>query len=1060
MGMSPSGLVGFGVLGPLEATLDGVPIDIGSPKQRAVLAMLLINANQPVTPDRLIDAIWGDHPPESALATLQVYISNLRKAIEPRREARTPARVLQKNGAGYQLAVTADQVDALEFEALLDKATGAADSASGQARGLLKKALSLWRGAPYGDFTYEEFTRVEISRLQELRLEAEELRFAIELREGHSADLVADLESLVDQYPLRERLWAHLMLALYRSGRQADALRAYRRCEEMLADMGISPGEELRDLELAILDQDASLAAPPKPLTAAKQDLAPVVGRKDERERFEALLAETATGTGSVVIVEGEAGAGKTKLLETFRQIARSRGVVTAFARCVEVGGTPPFWPWAQITRELGAERLAAMAGAQAGYLTPLLPGMAQTSTAPLFRVAEALAQSLKKVAADGPVALFIDDLYSSDPDSLSLLALLAAEIGSSPIVIVGSHRGRDSQAATPLQSILAELNRLPWAHRIALPRLDESEVADLIEHVTSQEPSRELARSVFEATEGNAFFAVELIKLLESKKGIDLTLASSVIPTTVLDVVTKRLGTISTEALEVIRCGAVLGREFDLKIVAEALGYDRAPSLAAIDDAAATGFVSETDQPGRFRFSHVIVVNGILHGLGSLRRSQLHLDVANVMERRFGADPPRWVEIAHHRVESIRIDGASEAIRALARAGDHAYRSNAMELAEDLFQRRHSLIVDEPPSHERDQLEIASLFDLGRVWSWREGFHSPRLREAAQRLWDLTGISSGDPVLDPGDDIDEMHPVLASFQARFSVETVSGNVRATLDIGQRLLELASRYPDPMVVYAANQAAMIAWLHAGQIREAIGAADKCREALTTLDPDKSRGIMLPLGQQPAWITFHSFAGWLYWLAGDPERARAELDEAWRLTTELDNPFVAGFAATIRGVVAVMSTVAPDLDETRSWSRKAAGGSAAVDRWLRLHEIWIESARGGDPAEAARAIESALDALEEDSTRVNHTLYRGLVAELALAAGDPEWALRSAASGISHAWETGEMFWCPELERLAGEAHRRMGRDDESHEALERARTLAADLGVTAITARLGATVEP
>jgi DNA-binding SARP family transcriptional activator/ABC-type transport system substrate-binding protein/streptogramin lyase len=244
----------FRLLGPVEALRGGTPLALGGAKPRALLTLLLLHANEVVSRDRLIDGLWGDRPAGTAGHSLDVQVSRLRKAFEPEAP-------LETRPSGYLLQVEPEQIDARRFERLLEE--GRRANAEGRpAEGLeaLEAALALWRGNALGDLAYEEFARVEAERLEELRLVATEERIDAELALGRQDTLIAELEPLVAKNPLRERLRGQLMLALYRSGRQAEALRVYSDTRKRLVEeLGIEPSQQLRDLEQAILRQDPAL---------------------------------------------------------------------------------------------------------------------------------------------------------------------------------------------------------------------------------------------------------------------------------------------------------------------------------------------------------------------------------------------------------------------------------------------------------------------------------------------------------------------------------------------------------------------------------------------------------------------------------------------------------------------------------------------------------------------------------------------------------------------------------------------------------------------------------
>jgi DNA-binding SARP family transcriptional activator len=241
----------FRLLGPVEVTDDNEPLPLGAPRQRAVLALLLLHAGEVVSSERIVDELWGEQPPRTATSSLQNTVSQLRKLLGP--------DVLVTKAAGYQLDVAAEQTDVGRFERLLAEARAGDHSAERRAA-LLQEALGLWRGSPLVDFTFERFAEAEIRRLEELRLVALEERIEADVERGRHAAVVAELEALVREHPLRERLRAHQMLALYRSGRQAEALRAYHDARrELVEELGIEPSPALQQLHASILRQETSL---------------------------------------------------------------------------------------------------------------------------------------------------------------------------------------------------------------------------------------------------------------------------------------------------------------------------------------------------------------------------------------------------------------------------------------------------------------------------------------------------------------------------------------------------------------------------------------------------------------------------------------------------------------------------------------------------------------------------------------------------------------------------------------------------------------------------------
>jgi DNA-binding SARP family transcriptional activator len=251
----------FRILGPLEVRDGDRVVALGGTRQRAVLAVLLLHANQAVSSDRLIDELWGDEPPKAAAASIRVFVSELRKALEPGRGLRDSGQVLRTQSPGYVIRIDPGQLDLGRFERLLEEGRRAlAEGVPETAAEILRDALSSWRGPALADFAYEPFAQAAIARLAELRLTAIELRAEADLALGRHSELVGELEALVAEHPLREHLRRQLMLALYRSGRQSEALDVYRQARSSLIDeLGIEPSPVLQELERAILRQDPAL---------------------------------------------------------------------------------------------------------------------------------------------------------------------------------------------------------------------------------------------------------------------------------------------------------------------------------------------------------------------------------------------------------------------------------------------------------------------------------------------------------------------------------------------------------------------------------------------------------------------------------------------------------------------------------------------------------------------------------------------------------------------------------------------------------------------------------
>lgn len=311
--------VGFSGLGPVEVSVGGRPVALGSPKQRAIFGVLLINAGRSVSVDRLVDDVWGATGPSAPARNVQVYVSGLRAALG------SHAALLETTGAGYRLAVSDEQVDVRRFEAAAREAKALLTAGDMErAAAVAKGGLSLWRGDAFSDLADFEFARAEAIRLEALRIDARADLLEADLALGRHRQVLAELEQLVELNPLRERLRGQLMLALHRSGRQADALAVYQSGRRYLVEeMGLEPGQELRDVHRSILRDDPALQVESAELRTRRHLPAPATALVGRRNEIIALAATLRTRGVRLITATGPGGIGKTRLaLQAAHEVA------------------------------------------------------------------------------------------------------------------------------------------------------------------------------------------------------------------------------------------------------------------------------------------------------------------------------------------------------------------------------------------------------------------------------------------------------------------------------------------------------------------------------------------------------------------------------------------------------------------------------------------------------------------------------------------------------------------------------------------------------------------
>ncbi len=483
----------------------------------------------------------------------------------------------------------------VRFEDLAERGRDAAAAGDvEEAAARFDEALALWRGPALAGLSGERSIEPVAVRLEELRLAVMEDRFDAELALGRHGRAVGQLQEAVAEHPLRERLAAQLALALYRSGRQADALRALSRARHTLADeLGLDPGPELQQLEAQILSHDRSLVAPERaqrPAAASQpattvvisspsaapassdpdtDTAAPVLlGRERELAVVDEVLRRAAEGTTGVLLVEGEPGIGKSALLDELARRARRAGFVVAHGQSVEGAMAPTLWPWVEAMRSLlVGERgspyalTAEAALAEAPLVASLIgsdptPGEGGAATSP-FHLADQIARVVRQICAQVPVLIVIDDLHWADDASLELLPYVVTQLAVTGAVVAGGNRPPDLGDAGALSGALGSIARMAHVRRLSLAGLDADDVAAMMAGVTGQVPSATTAAGMHGRTGGNPFFVTELTALLTSERRPDAgAAAGEAVPEAVRDVVRRRLARLPDRTLDVLAVG------------------------------------------------------------------------------------------------------------------------------------------------------------------------------------------------------------------------------------------------------------------------------------------------------------------------------------------------------------------------------------------------------------------------------------------------------------------------------------------------------------------------
>jgi DNA-binding SARP family transcriptional activator len=675
----------YRLLGPLEVMHDAVALELGPPKQRAVLAALLLERGRVVSTDRLVDAVWGANPPGSALGSLQAYLSNLRRILRDGHGGQAPVR---RRSPGYLIAVEPDQVDAERFVTLV----AAADAAAQQGRwdevtDLADQASKLWRGHFLADHRDEDWVAAEATRLEELRSRCEELLVTAALAQRRPAEALRHTARMVAEHGLRDRsCWLH-MVVLHQAGRTSEALQAFRDHAARLDDeLGLLPGQPLRDLQLAILrheamparwplpvdDSSSATASPRTPpgvpsprrsepgdrpaeeagsqVAATGSDRTPLVGRGAELAAIDALIGEVLAGRPRWLLLSGPAGIGKTRLADEALGRFRARGGSGVWATCPDEDSVPAWWPLRSPVRDLGSS--------PDELFEP--PAQADADAA-RFVVYERLVQLLCEACARGPLMLVIDDVQWLDRTSLRFLAYITGALRDVPFAVVLCLRGGGH--ADDVERLLATLARHDAAVHVDVPPLDAASVTDLLARIAGGDIPASEAFVLTQETGGNPFFVTEYARLRPEDRG------GEAIPVAVRAMLRRRLARLDDAVNDMLNAAAVLGEVADIQTLADVAELSFDDVVGHLEHAVAELILVPARGGEGFAFAHGLLRRQVLSQLSAPRRQRLHARVAEALAGRAEAVAQR----AHHLVAALPLVDAETVVDACILAAEEA---------------------------------------------------------------------------------------------------------------------------------------------------------------------------------------------------------------------------------------------------------------------------------------------------------------------------------------------------------------------------------------------------
>lgn len=977
------------ILGPLRAWRHGDELDIGPRQQAYLLSLLLARVGSPVSTAELVDLIWDDAPP-SALNVIHKYVGALRRLLEPEVPPRATGSLLVRRGNGYLFTATAATLDLVGFRELVVRAGNALGAAHRDAAlADYVEALDLWSGPAGAGLDHGSNAAAVFAGLNNEFFDACAAAAKLAVSLGRPEPVIAPLHLAATMGPLHEPVLAGLISSLGAAGRQGEALSVYRAVRARLADdLGVDPGRALEAAHSQVLSQGSSASGAafsvPPPAEADRRTHFPrlrgLVGRAEESAALQRTVAQAVAGHSGVTIVEGEPGAGKTRLLQEVTAAA-TREALVVWGNSLEGEGAPSMWPWVQVVESLlGALPVPAQESWLASDLGRLvvpregvLAGSVLPDSGTQFRLFEGVVGVVAHAATHRPVVMVLDDLHWADVTSLKMLAHLAGKIPTGT-AIIGALRDRAPTPGTELARMLAAVSRVPGHRRIRLGPLGRPDVVELVRRETGREPGPDVVRNILDRTSGNAFFVRELARFLADNDALDTPAAARAgVPSTVRDVVRDRLAHLDETTAELLLTAALIGRDVGVELLTDACGSDVADTLDRLDTLGSLGLLEPAPQdPFSFRFAHDLLRESVVGTMPPRRATRLHMRIADALERRNSGDESVAERLAYHLWSAGPLVDPSRTAGALVRAGSCAATKSALEAAE----RHLRTAVEISRRAGLTELELAALSQLTAVVGMRSMYgaavdllaRAEHLARTLGRELEATGF----------------------LYSRWAAHAQGIELERSGPLARRLLELGYASTDPIVRAYGLQAWGIHEWDVGNIGEAYRYLSQSeRTLLANLarhdeDPVRRDLKLLMTGLLAEVTALH----------GDVEAARALLDTLESAAG--DNPYrITVWATMVTRIAAIVGDPA--------WALTAAARGIAADpgfsfvflgTYQRLARCWALTVTGRGSATTISEARRLIAANLLDPPRSCVATWYGLLGEMHLVTGSIDAAAQA------------------------------------------------------------------
>ncbi|WP_416969868.1 BTAD domain-containing putative transcriptional regulator [Streptomyces sp. 4F14] len=1023
----PASLAGlsFEAFGVMTARRGAEHVPLGPPRHRAVLALLLIRLGQVVPADQLVDELWGDHLPRRPQATLQTYLSHLRRVLTGQQG---PIAPLRYQAPGYVLTVEPDTFDLARFESLVSCGQRhVADSRLQAAREVFDKALRLWRADPFLDLSAYVPLAEEGERLRLLRTTAVAAHADTLLALGEAGDAVTLLRREVSQHPTDERLVGSLMTGLYRLGRQAEALQLYDRTRAHLAEeLGVAPARELQNVHLALLrhELDDQTPAPievrerpdtpaepetnvPVPVPVARSESAqrPVYAtfpcRDDALDALRSFITGALRGSGHITAVVGEAGVGKTELVARATAPAPQAEVIRVNCRSSE--GMPVGWVWQQVLRRLETPygvSFDGLRGQCVRYPMTTLSDHGADLTGPPqldFLVQDALCEAVLRCADDSPLLLVLEDVHGADRLTLDVLGLLSSRTQGRPVSVVITVRepglGAGPDADGPLVDLLAD-SRTKVVH---LDNLAEEHVRTAVAAQAGTGVDASVVRALYERSAGNPYLLDQLLADAGGARRLgDPRVADAVragIPTGIRSMLRRRFAGLPPHVLRTLKCCAVLGTEATLTSLAGMLDHGEA-GHDVLEEVLRTGLMrNDLDHPHRLVFRYGLIRDVLLAEMGCQERAALHARAVGVLGAR-PCSPEASEQVAEHAWQAALALPAKEVVPHLERAGELALGDGDYQRAQTWFEHAHALLHNGDAASDQN-LDLRTR--LLQTTSLTRGYGDHDVEVEAERIRKLSAATAGRTT-------EQAALVLRQCVA----ELITGRHVEGARHAEQLRALAERSTAPEIRFYESIARGLLQLPS-ETADALTALTEAGRAADELSPQQRESMTRQSQHDPRFLAMNHRVLTL-WLLGATADARALADELLVATGRDGTPLDQASAHYFHSLVAAL-----DEDPHRAAASSGRGLDIArahgLSHWtsmLRVCRSWARQ-QAGEPG-ALTCLESAVAELRERRLLIRLPLHLGLLAQAQHSSGAVEDARRTLRSSAAEVESRGEFAY--------------------------------------------------